>query len=106
MIGTSLVLALASLPMKTNSNSITIESLQEKCGKRTIVYARDTEGVLYKQGTRISDECTSFLHGVIAALEHEGLSCPDWEGGRITDDFLVTVVQLYEEEFPAKEAGS
>ncbi len=80
-----------------------IETLLENCADKTVVYMMDdASGELIKKGEKIDWYCAGFLEGVLAALEHEKLVCPDWEKDRISTDFLLSVLNHYAEEKSSK----
>ena len=80
-----LPLSMVLLPSAAFSEPPSIETLLENCADKTVVYMMDdASGELIKKGEKIDGYCAGFLEGVLAALEHEKLVCPDWEKDKIT----------------------
>ena len=87
------------------SHPPSIETLQERCTKKTRVHYIDKdEGELVLKGERVDGYCAGFLEGVLAALEHEKLACPKWEKERISTEFLLSVLDNYEKENSQEDA--
>ena len=102
-----LPLSMVLLPSAAFSEPPSIENFQEYCADKTDLYmAYDASGELIKKGEKIDGYCAGFLEGVLAALEHEKLACPNWEKDRISADFLLSVLNHYAEEKSSNDVNA
>jgi len=96
-----ILISVLAIPSLALSQALSIENLQSRCSKKTLVYGRDSNGKVVKTGETVDDYCAGYLEGTLSAMQHAKLACPENSSDKQIDTgFLISVIDTY-----VKDAG-